>query len=319
VTGADDPHLVDLVGEQARDELLEGVHLLEAAGTHFDLDAYRAARQTPVFFGSALTNFGLESFLEALVQYAPCPQARPAEDGTPIDPLRPDFSGFVFKIQANMNPKHRDRVAFVRVCSGVLTKDMQVVNTRLQAPVRLSRPSRFFGRDRETIEEAFPGDVVGLVNPGRFGIGDTLYAGVPVVYPPIPHFPAEHFGALKLQDVRFKQFDDGVRQLEEEGLMQVVFPVHGARYPILGVVGALQFDIIEARMREEYGVACRTEKLSYVAARWVQADANTRLTLPNNVMSTTDRAGRRVLLFPSEWDLQFCERENPKVQFLAMA
>ncbi len=319
VTGADDPRLVDLIGEQARDELLEGVHLLEAAGTHFDFDAYRQARQTPVFFGSALTNFGLESFLEALVEYAPCPQPRPAEDGTAIDPLRPDFSGFVFKIQANMNPKHRDRVAFVRVCSGVLTKDMQVVNTRLKQQVRLSRPSRFFGRERETIDEAYPGDVVGLVNPGRFGIGDTLYAGTPVVYPAIPNFPAEHFGALRLQDVRFKQFDDGVRQLEEEGLMQVVFPVHGARYPILGVVGALQFDIIEARMREEYGVACRVEKLSYVSARWVQADPNTRLTLPNNVLSASDRTGRRVLLFPSEWDLQYCERENPGVQFLAVA
>jgi peptide chain release factor 3 len=319
VTGADDPQLAELIGEQARDELLEGVHLLEAAGTAFDLDAYRAGKQTAVFFGSALTNFGLESFLEALVQYAPCPQLREDVEGNLVDPMTQDFSGFVFKIQANMNPKHRDRVAFVRVCTGTLTKDMQVTNTRLQQNVRLSRPSRFFGRDRETIEEAFPGDVVGLVNPGRFGIGDTLYAGTPVVYPPIPHFPAEHFGAMRLQDVRFKQFDDGVRQLEEEGLMQVVFPVHGARYPILGVVGALQFDIIEARMKEEYGVACRVEKLSYVAARWVQAEPGVRLTLPNNVLSTTDRRERRVLLFPSEWDLQFCERENPNVQFLAMA
>src|SRR6187397_1980942 len=132
VTGADDPALIEHIGENAHRELLEGVHLLEAAGTRFDLDAYLQARQTPVYFGSALTNFGLESFLEALVQYAPCPQVREADDGSPIDPLRADFSGFVFKIQANMNPRHRDRVAFVRVCSGVLTKDMQVVNTRLQ-------------------------------------------------------------------------------------------------------------------------------------------------------------------------------------------
>jgi len=319
VTGAEDPALADLIGVDARRELLDGVHLLQAAGTGFDREAYREARQTPVFFGSALANFGLESFLRALADHAPPPQPRESDDGTVIEPTRSDFSGFVFKIQANMNPRHRDRVAFVRVCSGVMTKDMQVTNTRLQQPVRLSRPHRFFGRDRETVEAAYPGDVVGLVNPGRFGIGDTLYAGTPVRYPPIPNFPAEHFGALRLQDVRFKQFDEGVRQLEEEGLMQVVFPSHGARYPILGVVGALQFDIVEARLRDEYGVACRVDKLSYVAARWVQGDADARLTLPNSVLSTTDRRGRRVLLFPSEWDLQYCERENPSVQLLAMA
>src|SRR5215203_4322225 len=250
VAAPDDPVVEELVGPERQRQLIEAVEIITGAGTRFDPEAYRQAKQTPVFFGSALNDFGVQPFLHALLTLAPPPAPRASSAGL-VHPDDADFSGFVFKIQANMNPRHRDRVAFVRVCSGVLTKDMQVVNTRLQQNVRLSRPSRFFGRDRETIEEAFPGDVVGLVNPGRFGIGDTLYAGEPVVYPPIPHFPAEHFGALRLQDVRFKQFDDGVRQLEEEGLMQVVFPVHGARYPILGVVGALQFDIIEARMREE--------------------------------------------------------------------
>ena len=321
VTGADDPHARRPDRRAGARRTARGRAPARRPPARTSTSTPTAtAQQTPVFFGSALTNFGLESFLEALVQYAPCPQPRPAEDGTPIDPLRADFSGFVFKIQANMNPRHRDRVAFVRVCSGVLTQGHA---GRQHAPARRRSacrgPAGSSGAIARRSRRRTPATSSASSIPDASRIGDTLYAGTPVVYPPIPHFPAEHFGALKLQDVRFKQFDDGVRQLEEEGLMQVVFPVHGARYPILGVVGALQFDIIEARMREEYGVACRAEKLSYVAARWVQADANARLTLPNNVLSTTDRSGRRVLLFPSEWDLQFCERENPKVQFLSMA
>ena len=318
VSSADDPKLADLIGEQRRTELLEAVHLLHAAGTHFDLDEYRAGRQTAVFFGSALSNFGLESFLSALVTLAPPPSLRESEDGM-VDPVATDFSGFIFKIQANMNPKHRDRVAFLRVCSGVLTKDMLVTNARHAESVRLSRPSRFFGRDRETVEIAFPGDVVGLVNPGRFAIGDTLYAGRRVRFPRIPHFPAEFFGALRLRDVKFKQFEEGIRQLEEEGLMQVVFPIYGKREPILGVVGALQFDIVEARMKNEYGVTCQVDKLPHVAARWIEEDPGGLLKLPQGVLETVDRDERRVLLFQSDWELQYTQRENPALRLLAVA
>ena len=318
VSSPDDPKLGDLIGEQRRTELLEAVHLLHAAGTHFDLDEYGAGRQTAVFFGSALSNFGLESFLSALVTLAPPPPLRDSEDGL-VDPASTDFSGFIFKIQANMNPRHRDRVAFLRVCSGVLTKDMLVTNARHGESVRLSRPSRFFGRDRETVETAYPGDVVGLVNPGRFAIGDTLYTGRRVRFPRIPHFPAEFFGALRLRDVKFKQFDEGIRQLEEEGLMQVVFPIYGKREPILGVVGALQFDIVEARMKNEYGVTCQVDKLPHVAARWIEDDTGASLRLPQGVLETVDRDERRVLLFQSEWELQYTQRENPAVTLLAVA
>jgi peptide chain release factor 3 len=318
VASADDPTLANVIGEERRAELLDGVHLLQAAGTHFDVDDYRAGRQTAVFFGSALSNFGLESFLSALVTLAPAPSLRESEDAL-VDPASTDFSGFIFKIQANMNPKHRDRVAFLRVCSGVLTKDMLVRNARHDETVRLSRPSRFFGRDRETVETAYPGDVVGLVNPGRFAIGDTLYAGQRVRYPRIPHFPAEFFGALRLRDVKYKQFDEGIRQLEEEGLMQVVFPIYGKREPILGVVGALQFDIVEARMKNEYGVTCQVDKLPHVAARWIENDAGESLKLPQGVLETVDRDERRVLLFQSDWELQYTQRENPALQLLAVA
>ena len=318
VASADDPALATLIGAERHAELLEAVHLLQAAGTRFDPEAYRAGRQTAVFFGSALSNFGLEPFLSALVELAPPPQPRES-DGDLIEPVSPDFSGFIFKIQANMNPRHRDRVAFLRVCSGVLTKDMLVTNARLDEPVRLSRPSRFFGRDRETVETAYPGEVVGLVNPGRFAIGDTLYAGRRVRYARIPHFPAEFFGALRLRDVKFKQFDEGIRQLEEEGLMQVVFPIYGKREPILGVVGALQFDIVEARMKNEYGVTCQVDKLPHVAARWVGDDGGQPMRLPQGVLETVDRDERRVLLFQSEWELQYTQRENPTLQLLAVA
>ncbi|MCC7032544.1 MAG: peptide chain release factor 3 [Acidobacteria bacterium] len=318
VASADDPRLAALIGEERRGELLEAVHLLSAAGTRFDREAYLAGRQTAVFFGSALSNFGLETFLAALVDLAPPPQPRASDIGL-VDPASTDFSGFIFKIQANMNPRHRDRVAFVRVCSGVLAKDMLVTNARLDAPVRLSRPSRFFGRDRETVESAYPGDVVGLVNPGRFAIGDTLYAGARVKYPRIPHFPAEFFGAMRLRDVKFKQFDEGVRQLEEEGLMQVVFPIYGKREPILGVVGALQFDIVEARMKNEYGVTCQVDKLPHIAARWIANDTGAPLKLPQGVLETVDRDERRVLLFQSEWEMQYTQRENPSLTLLAVA
>jgi peptide chain release factor 3 len=317
VSSPGDPALAGLIGEERRTELLEAVSLLETAGTRFDLEQYRAGRQTAVFFGSALSNFGLESFLHALVELAPAPQPRESE-GDIIDPSAPDFSGFIFKIQANMNPRHRDRVAFLRVCSGVLTKDMLVTNARHGESVRLSRPSRFFGRDRETVETAYPGDVVGLVNPGRFAIGDTLYAGPRVKYARIPHFPAEFFGALRLRDTKFKQFDEGIRQLEEEGLMQVVFPIYGKREPILGVVGILQFDIVEARMKNEYSVTCQVDKLPHMAARWIQDDTGATLKLPQGALETVDRDERRVLLFQSEWELQYTQRENPSVTLLAV-
>jgi peptide chain release factor 3 len=315
VASPSDPALGALIGEREQAHLLEAIDLLTGAGVSFDRDEYLAARQTPVFFGSALANFGLEPFLKALVAMAPPPQPRPAEPH-PVDPAATDFSGFVFKIQANMNPRHRDRIAFVRVCSGVLTKDMTARHARLGGTLRLASPQRFFGRERETVEQAYPGDVVGLVNPGRFRIGDTLYTGERVEFPPIPHFPAEHFAMLRLRDVRYKQFDEGLRQLEEEGLMQVLFPEHGPREPILGVVGELQFDVIATRLKNEYNVSCEVHRLNYVAARWVHGDEATiaAMNIPlQGVQRATDRHGHPVLLFASDWDLDYTQRQNERV------
>ncbi len=317
---ASDPVMVDMLGPEAHAALTNDVELLHGAGTPFDPQEYLAGRQTPVYFGSALANFGLEPILEALNALAPPPSPRMADHGL-VPPDAPGFSGFVFKIQANMNRRHRDRVAFVRICSGAFVKDMALVNARLGDTIRATRPYRFFGGTRETIERAYPGDVIGLSNPGKFAIGDTLYSGEALRYPPVPRFPPEHFGRARLLDSRSKQFDAGVRQLEEEGLMQVVYPMTGRREPVLGVVGPLQLEVVEARLQQEYGVDCRIDTMSMTALRWLRGDPQhlADLTTPSSgVMRAVDRDGRPVLLFESTWHLNYCAQQNPRVEFLTV-
>jgi len=317
VTHPGDPAVTEIVGARRQQELVDAVAIITGAGTPFDASAYRDERQTPVFFGSALHDFGVEPFLKALVSLAPSPRPR-RTDGGLVDPMDVHFSGFVFKVQANMNPRHRDRVAFFRVCSGRLTKNMLAEHERLGTTLRLSRVYRFFGRDRETVPEAYAGDVVGLVNPGQLAIGDTLYAGRRVQFPPIPMFPPERFATLRPTESRHKKFDHAVHQLAEEGLLQVFVPQLGPRHPIVGVVGALQFDVIAARMNTEYGVPCHVESLPYMAAKWPVrvSDDVPRIRLPYaGVASVLDRYNREVLLFESEWAIRYCTEENPGVRF----
>ena len=322
VTHPADPSVTELIGEAPQRHLVDAIEMIAGAGTPFDEGAYRAAAQTPVFFGSALHDFGVEPFLKALIHLAPAPGPRTSVDGATVRPTDADFSGFVFKIQANMNPRHRDRVAFVRVCSGVLRKDMLVQHARLGTAMRLSRVYRFFGRERETIPEAYPGDVVGLVNPGHLAIGDTLYAGRPVRFPDMPPFPPERFAAVKPVEARHKRFNEAVHQLAEEGLLQVFFPASGPRYPIVGVVGALQFDVIQARLASEYGIACVIEPLPYTTPRWaVPARAGDSLNLAtldlpfSGVTIVKDAKDRDVLLFAAEYALRLCVDRNPHVHF----
>ncbi len=233
-----------------------------------------------------------------------------------VSPTEERFSGFVFKIQANMDPRHRDRVAFVRVCSGRFTKDMTLMNSRVGKPIRASRAYRFFGRDRETIEVAYAGDILGLVNPGQFAIGDTLHTGAPLRFTGVPRFPAEHFGRVRLQDQRYKQFDEGLRQLEEEGLMQVFYTSANRREPIVGVVGALQFDVIASRLKSEYGVSAAIEPTAFALARWI---GNPEVKIPPLGGQTTlaaDRADRRVLLFASDWERDYFQRHHAEITLL---
>jgi peptide chain release factor 3 len=316
LSALDDPKTRDLIGSQVYDHFRESLDVIREAGTTFDLGEYRAGRQTPVFFGSALHNFGLEPFLQALVDCAPPPQPRQADIGV-VSPTDERFTGFVFKIQANMDPRHRDRIAFVRVCSGRFLKDMSLSNSRLGKQIRASRAYRFFGRDRETIDVAYAGDIIGLVNPGQFAIGDTLHSGAPLRFPELPRFPAEHFGRIRLKDTRYKQFDEGVQQLEEEGLMQVFYVTAGRREPIVGVVGALQYDVIASRLKSEYGVVAEIEPAGYEAARWLGDAAGQRPSPGGSSVIATDRHDRPVILFASNWELQYFERHHPDAVLLA--
>src|SRR4029450_382375 len=237
MSSLDDPHAREMIGADEYAHFRESLDVIRAAGTQFDVAEYLAGRQTPVFFGSALTNFGLEPFLQALVELAPPPQPRQSDSGM-VAPTDERFSGFVFKIQANMDPRHRDRVAFVRVCSGRFTKDMVVANSRLGGTLRASRAYRFFGRDRETINVAYAGDIIGLVNPGHFAIGDTLHSGERLRFPELPRFPAAHFGTIRLQDTRYKQFDEGLRQVVEEGSVEGFYVFSLRRHAVRPRVGA---------------------------------------------------------------------------------
>jgi peptide chain release factor 3 len=316
LSSLDDPHAQATIGVEAYAQFRDSLDVVREAGTTFDVDEYLAGRQTPVFFGSALTNFGLEPFLQALIDLAPSPQPRPSDTGM-VNPTDERLSGFVFKIQANMDPRHRDRVAFVRLCSGRFTKDMVIRNSRLGKTLKASRAYRFFGRDRETISVAYAGDIIGLVNPGNFAIGDTVHSGDPLRFPELPRFSAAHFGRVRLLDTRYKQFDEALRQLEEEGLMQVFYVSAGRREPIVGVVGALQYEVIVSRFRSEYGVAVEIAPAGYSAVRWLANPPSPTPSPGGKSVVAADRQGRRVILFASEWDLGYFERHHPSIALLA--
>jgi peptide chain release factor 3 len=322
VTDLHDPALAALIGDDLCHDLREQTELLIGAGTVFDRERFCAGELTPVFFGSALTNFGVASFFEALLALAPPPQPRLAGAGM-IAPTNEAFSGFVFKIQANMNLRHRDRMAFLRVCSGRFYKDIMVYHPRRHQNVRLSRAYRLFARERETITEAFPGDVIGISNPGLFAIGDTLSAGQRWCFEAIPRFEPEHFATLHNVDIaKHKQFAKGVAQLEEEGAIQVLFAsASPRREPLLAAVGELQFDVVVARLREEYGVSTRIERLPFAHARWIEAEAAAieHMTWPTQgVLRCRDREGQVVALFASPWVMAYCQEKNPAIRFMEM-
>jgi peptide chain release factor 3 len=313
VSDVSDPQIRAMVSEPVFDQFREGIELLDGAGESFDPAAMLSGATTPVFFGSAVTNFGVELFLNAFVEMAPPPEAR-----SKIDPAADSFTGFVFKIQANMDPRHRDRVAFVRVCSGEFARDMMVRNARSGATLRLSRAMRLFADDRESLETAYAGDVVGLVNPGAFAIGDTLYEGTPVSFPPIPAFAPEHFAAVRSIDVSgYKSFGKGISQLREEGAVQVFYPWGMPRTePILGAVGQLQFEVAKYRLESEYNVEARFDELSYALALHVEGDRDrlASMHLPSNAKLVEDWNGRPVILFESEWSVRLAQEWNPQLR-----
>jgi peptide chain release factor 3 len=275
-----------------------------------------------VFFGSALRDYGVRAVLEALIELAPSPVGTMLSSAdASSNPA--GFSGLVFKIQANMDPRHRDRVAFVRVLSGRFSRDMTVYNPRLGRSLRAARLHRFFAGERESADEAFPGDIVGLINPGMIRLGDTLTGGADFRFERIPRFPPEHAAYLRETDVsRRKQLLQGLEQLEEEGVVQVLRAVHTpSTRPLVAVVGVLQLDLVQSRLSAEYKVETERDPLPYQMSRWLHGDpaAVEALTLPmmGGAMLARDRHDRPIVLFRSNWELAHAIEKNPKVTFSA--
>jgi len=299
-------------------ELAGEIDLLDGLGMAFDHRLVLSGEQTPVFFGSALTSFGVRLFLETFVELAPLPQPHLSNIGL-VYPEGAQFSGFVFKIQANMNPKHRDSVAFVRICSGRFERDMTVTHAQTGRTHRLTRPYKLFGSERLVIDEAYPGDVIGLPNTGDFAIGDTLVEGRPFKFEPLPRFQPEHFAALRNRDLnKHKQFLKGLRQLELEGAVQVLYNVDAfKREPILAVVGPLQFDVAQARLEGEYNVPTGLEPLPMELARWVSGPEESilRIASRSDVLLTRDSNGAYVALFREPFYLRYTSQQHPDLTF----
>lgn len=310
----DDPIFKDLLSEPYYSRLVEEIELLNEAGDDFNLNDVLKGNLTPIFFGSAMSNFGVEPFLEAFLSMAPHPEERVFTDVT-AQPYDEDFLGFIFKIQANMNPNHRDRIAFLRICSGKFKKGMEVYISNSNKPVRLAQPQHFMAQDREIVEEAWPGDIVGLFDPGIFRIGDTLSSKNPApLFEGIPLFPSEHFARVSAKDtMKRKQFLKGIRQLSEEGAVQVYKQLDiGIEEFIVGAVGVLQFEVFEHRLKNEYNVLLRLINLPHKFARWLITDGIDvhKLNLTSSTILAEDKFGKTVLLFENQWSIDWARDKN---------
>ncbi len=315
VHGLADAVVREAMAPDAYHKAVEELAMLEGAGATFDHAAVLAEKLTPVFFGSAVNNFGVQLLLDSFLELAPSPRPRPAEDRM-VAPEDNGFSGFIFKIQANMDPKHRDRLAFVRVCSGHFERDMNVIHTRTGKKLRLSSSHKLFGRDRETMDEAFAGDVVGLVGHGDFRIGDTLAEDGSLVFHEIPRFAPECFAWLQSSSTaQFKRFREGLEQLLQEGVVQSFFVKDSSqRVPLLGAVGPLQFEVVQYRMQTEYGADSRLEQSPWKVIRWVTTDEPVDDSiLPTGARQANDVAGKPVILFQDQWSCDFFAQRNPKI------
>ncbi|MEC9439739.1 MAG: peptide chain release factor 3 [Myxococcota bacterium] len=316
-TTLDDPRLEAMLGADKYLALLEEIELLELAGDPYDLEKIQNGELTPVFFGSAMTNFGIEPFLEHFVKMAPSPEK---SHTNVIDPKDPEFSAFVFKIQANMNPSHRDRIAFMRVTSGRYQRDMQAKLVRNDRQIKLSYPQGFMADSRAKLEEAFAGDIIGLYDPGVFRIGDTLSNGSEVPSPDIPRFSPEHFAIVEIKDaLKRKQLIKGLDQLSEEGTIQVFRqPMLGDLDAVVGAVGMLQFEVLKFRLENEYNVEVRLRQLTFKHARWVDGEGYDEAAFDraDYCMALRDRDDLPIVLFRNDWALSYCRGQNPKLQFL---
>jgi len=317
ITNLADSALDEHLGVPQADELREDIELLEGAASPLNFDDFRKAGQTPVFFGSAINNFGVKELLDAVVELAPGPGNRQTMTRE-VSPLEESFSGFVFKIQANMDPAHRDRIAFLRICSGKFNRGMKVCHHRIGKDVSLSNATIFMAQDRANVEEAYPGDIIGIHNHGTIKIGDTFTLKEPLKFTGIPNFAPEHFRRVRLKNpLKTKQLSKGLHQLAEEGAVQVFRPRVDNSY-ILGAVGVLQFDVTMARLKAEYGVDATYEPVDYATARWVSCTDKVKLDLfekDSLANLALDAEGYLTYLARSEWSLNYDMEQWPDIEF----
>ena len=308
-----DAALETILGESLCQTLRDDVELLDGAGYEFDLEKVRHGKLSPVFFGSALTNFGVEPFLESFLRMTTSPLPRQTSEGV-VDPFSKDFSAFVFKIQANMNKAHRDRIAFMRICIGKFEKGMEVTHVQGGRKIKLSQPQQMMAQSREIIDEAYAGDIIGVFDPGIFSIGDTICTGKKVQFEGIPTFAPEFFCRVQQKDtMKRKQFVKGTTQIAQEGAIQIFQEIaSGMEEVIVGVVGTLQFDVFKYRMENEYNVEIRMETLPYSLIRWIDTpDVDLKkLNLTSDTKKVQDIRGRYLLLFSNEWSIRWALEHN---------
>lgn len=317
--GLDDQLIRDALSENTFHTVCDELEMIEHVGEKLDLEAIAHGQMTPVFFGSAVNNFGVELLLDGFLEFSPPPQPRQSTDAV-IDPESDFFSGFVFKIQANLDPRHRDRMAFVRIVSGKFTREMPVLHTRTGKKLRLSNSNSVFGRERLSVDEAWPGDVIGVTGGDFLNIGDTLSESPGVAYREVPRFPPECFAYLHNPvPSNYKRFQKGLEQLVQEGLVHFFTQEHAAqRTAILGAVGPLQFDLVQFRLESEYGAASRIETAPWKIIRWL--DQNTTEPIPSDLplksVLVKDTGGRSAILFEGDWHMRyFCEK-NPSIALI---
>lgn len=315
-----DPCVEELIGDYEYDKLKKDLALLDEAGNAFTREEFLSGQVTPVFFASALSNFGIEPFFDAFVHMAPSPQGRYADapGGTEkfIDPINTPFSAYVFKIQSNMDQNHRDCLAFLRVCSGEFEKDMSVKHHRLKRTLRLSRPQAMFGGERVTLNDAVAGDIIGVINPGLFYIGDTVSCTGGFDFKPLPQFQPEIFAGITSNDVsKRKSFDKGIKQLAAEGTVQVLYPEGAFDSLIYGAVGKLQYEVIQYRLKAEYQVDTHLTYLPYQCSAWIIGDVTT-YKKPYNSILVRDSWEKPMALFNNQWEKNHAIKENPNLQFV---
>ena len=322
VSSLEDPAVRAKLDDDAFAEASEQLAMLDGAGHAFDLAAVHAGRQTPVYFGSAVNNFGIQLLLDGFLRDSIPPQPRTSVfGGTPREiPVESDkFSGMVFKIQANMDPKHRDRIAFLRVCSGRFTRDMPVLHAQTGKTVRLSSSHKLFGRDRETVDEAWPGDVIGMVGHAAFGIGDTLTEDRTILFDEIPRFPPEVFTYISNPNPSdSKKFRSGLEQLLQEGVVQS-FTARNAPpgATLLAAVGPLQFEVVQYRLQSEYGAESRLDGTPWILLRWVEPhpdlENRSAITMVTGVSFGADKFENPIILFPNDWTMRYFAEKNPQL------